>query len=208
MNNELFCYTKMPRETQKSFTEFKAVRDLPPQQRNLRKVAEHNLQEQGVCQNRSDYDKLLKREHSRLQKLSERWKWFLRFELYDHDKQLELMQKQDATFYNMSNVLIDIIEGLLKYANNLLAEVISGTKVDGEPLATGTKIRYTKEITDILKNSHDLLCKACGRPSEYTKLAVDANLGGTLEVKETKTEEELLEEYEDYFKQVESSPES
>ena len=197
--NELLCYTKMPRETEKSFMEYVKVRNLQPNKRNLVEVAKNNLREKGITQSHPNYSKELKKEHNRLKKLSEKWKWQLRFELYDNHKQLQLIEKQDATFNYMSNVLLDLIEGLLKYSSNLLGELIEGKKTDGEPLAVGTKIKYTHEITFTLDKAYDLLCRICGRPSTYSKLDIGGTVG--LNMNNDKSKEELDQEYEDRFKQ-------
>ena len=119
--NKLSCYEKLSGETLKSFNEFTEIRDLPPHERNLRKVAEKNLSKKDIGQSRSNYPNELKKEHKRLQKLSERWRWQERFQLYDLDKQIDLMKKRDDLFYNLNGTLLDVVEGLIKYANNLLA---------------------------------------------------------------------------------------
>ena len=177
-NKKLSCYNKLPNETNKSFNEFCKIRNLPPHQRTYRKVAENNLKEKGIIKNHKNYANEFKKELNRLLKLSEKWMWQERFHLYDLDQQIELMQKRDDTFYNMNKALLDIVEGLIKYANNLLAELINGNAVkkNGEEFSLGTKIKMLNEITSIIKNANDLLCQLCGRPSEYAKLDINADV--------------------------------
>ena len=202
-NKELSCYNKLPNETNKSFNEFTEIRDLPPHERNLRKVAEKNLSKKGIGQSRSNYPNELKREHKRLQKLSEKWLWQERFHLYDLDQQIELMQKRDDVFYNMNKALLDIVEGLIKYANNLLAELINGNAVkkNGDDFSLGTKIKMLNEITSIIKNANDLLCQLCGRPSEYAKLDINADVDAKV-TDDGLTEEEREQKYEAEFKRL------
>ena len=204
-NEKLSCYTKMPHESNTSFNEFTKIRDLPPHKRNLRKVAENNLKTKNITKNHSNYANELKKEHNRLKKLSERWRWQERFKLYDLDKQMELIQKRDDIYYGMNKTLLDIVEGLIKYANNLLAELINGnaTKKNGEEFSLGTKIKMLNEITSIIKTSNELLCNLCGRPSDYTKTEIGGVIDVDATVKDDETEEEKLERYANYFKQLE-----
>ena len=201
-NKKLSCYNKLPNETNKSFNEFCKIRNLPPHQRTYRKVAENNLKEKGIIKTHKNYANEFKKELNRLLKLSEKWLWQERFHLYDLDQQIELMQKRDDTFYNMNKALLDIVEGLIKYANNLLAELINGNAVkkNGDEFSLGTKIKMLNEITSIIKNANDLLCQLCGRPSDYKKVELDGDIGVT----HKETEAEKLERAKEYFKEIET----
>lgn len=201
--NKLSCYIKLPGETLKSFNEFKEIRDLRPNERNLVNVAKKHLADKEIIESHSNYQKELKKEHNRLLKLSQKWCWFERFHLYDLDQQIELMQKRDDTFYNMNKALLDIVEGLIKYANNLLAELINGNAVkkNGDEFSLGTKIKMLNEITGIIKNANDLLCQLCGRPSEYAKLDINADVDAKVS-DDGLTEEERREQYEAEFKRL------
>lgn len=202
-NNELSCYTKMPNEPTKSYNEFVKIRDLPPHERTLRKVAENNLKTKGLTKSDKKYPNELKKEISRLTSLSARWRWQERFHLYDLDKQIDLMKKRDDLFYNLNGTLLDVVEGLIKYANNLLAELIGGAKKqNGEDFSLGTRMKMLNEITVVIERANNLLCDLCGR--SRGKFEFDIDLAGDvgLNVKNDETEEERLERYADYFKRL------
>lgn len=100
------------------------------------------------------------------------------------------------------------MEGLIKYANNLLGEVIRGaTKENGEPYSLITRIKMSKDVSSLLKEAHELLCNLCGRPSTYTSFEFDGSLDVDAKVTEHKTIEELKKENDDYFKQLEKDME-
>lgn len=204
-NNELSCYTKMPNESNKSFNEYCKIRDLPPHERTLRKVAERNIAEKGVLKSHKNYPSELKKELSRLLKLSERWRWQERFRLYDLDKQIDLMKKRDDLFYNLNGTLLDVVEGLIKYANNLLAELIGGAKKqNGEDFSLGTRMKMLNEITMVIERANNLLCDLCGRSRGKFEFDVDLTGNMDMNIKSDETEEERLERYASYFEQINS----
>lgn len=201
VKQKLSCYTKMPHETNDSFQEFIKVRDLPPHKRTLRKVAENNLKQKGMTNTDKNYQNELKKELSRLTTKSAKWLWQQRFEIYDLDKQIELTAKRDDTFYSMNKALLDIIDGLIKYANNLLAELIGGAKKqNGEDFSLGTRMKMLNEITVVIERANNLLCNLCGRPSDYKKVELDGDIGVT----HKETEAEKLERAKEYFKEIET----
>lgn len=204
-NLELSCYNKLPHETNKSFHEFCKIRDRKPHKRTYRLVAEDNLKSKGLTKNDKNYDKELKKEISRLTSLSNKWRWQERFKLYDLDKQMELMQKQDDTFYGMNKALLDIVEGLVKYANNLLAELINGNahKKNGDEFSLGTKIKMLNEITSVIRSANELLCQLCGRPSDYTKMELEGLIDVNAKVSGDLTLAEEEAKADEYFKQLE-----
>ena len=203
VEQKLSCYEPLPHEPAKSFNEFTQIRDRKPHKRTYRLVAEDNLKAKGIIKTHNNYNNELKKELNRLLKLSEKWRWQERFKLYDLDKQVELIKKRDDTFYGMNKALLDIVEGLIKYANNLLAELINGnaTKKNGEEFSLGTKIKMLNEITSVIKTANELLCNLCGRPSDYTKTELTGLLDVNANVNDKRDKEELDKEYEDKFKQ-------
>lgn len=204
-NQNLSCYEPLPHEPAKSFNEFAQIRDRKPHKRTYRLVAEDTLKSKGLTKNDKNYNREIKKEISRLTSLSNKWRWQERFKLYDLDKQIELIKKRDDTFYGMNRTLLDIVEGLIKYANNLLAELINGNAVkkNGDEFSLGTKIKMLNEITSIIKTANELLCNLCGRPSEYAKLDINADV----DIGEKETEEEKLERYANYFKKLKPATE-
>ena len=113
----------------------------------------------------------LKKEISRLTTLSSKWCWTERIKIYDADKQLELARKREDTFNGLNSILLDNVEGIIKYANNLLGEVIRGaTKENGEPYSLITRIKMLKDVNSLLKEAYELLCNLCGRPYEYQSM--------------------------------------
>ena len=157
---DMSCYEPFPREPQNSFEKFLVYRDLPSHERSTRKVAEHY----SVGKTPSEF----KRIHGSMQKLCTKWHWVDRCRLYDADRQLELAKKKDGKFDELSDVLLGNVEGLIKYANNLLKEVIQNpVKVDGDEYSLASRIQMSKDVTSLLNSSHDLLCNLCGRPSSY-----------------------------------------
>lgn len=192
-NNKLSCYEPLPRESQDSFNKFIIYRDLQQHDRSVRKVTEIlcNFGESGIFDN-----KLFKS----LQKLCTKWCWIERCKIYDADKQLKLAKKKDGKFNELNDVLLDNVEGLIKYANNLLGEVIRGaTKDNGEPYSLITRIKMSKDVSSLLKEAHELLCNLCGRPSTYTSFEFDGNLDVNAEVVETKSTIELISEVDPEF---------
>jgi hypothetical protein len=172
--DNLSCYEPFPREPPKSFEKFLMYRDLPPHERSTRKVAEHYA----VGKTPSEFKKI----HSSIQKLCTKWCWVDRCHLFDADRQLELAQKKDAKFDELSDVMLKNVDGLIKYANNLLTEVIkSPLKNDGEEYSLMSRIQMSRDVTSLLNSSHELLCNLCGRPSSYKNF--EFNGGASIEHK-------------------------
>ena len=194
----LSCYEALPKEPQSSFNKFIIYRDLKPHTRSVRRVCEI------IC----DYDKtgiFDNKLYKSLQRLCTKWHWIERVKLYDADQQLKLAKKREDNFDEMSNVLLDNVEGLIKYANNLLGQIIKNPKKDnGDEYSLMTKIKMTKDVSALLKEAHELLCNLCGRPSSYSSYEFDGLIDVTASVVDEETEEEKLERYADYFKQINS----
>lgn len=191
-NNKLSCYEPLPREPQTSFQKFIIYRDLPPHERSLTKAAEQ------IAMSKNEQN--IKKIKSSLDNLSSNWCWVERCKIYDADKQLKLAKKKDGKFNELNDVLLDNVEGLIKYANNLLGEVIRGaTKDNGEPYSLITRIKMSKDVSSLLKEAHELLCNLCGRPSTYTSFEFDGNLDVNAEVVETKSTIELISEVDKEF---------
>lgn len=158
--DNMSCYEPFPREPQNSFEKFLVYRDLPSHERSTRKVAEHFSGGKTPSE--------FKRIHASMQKLCTKWCWVERCKIYDADRQLELAEKKDGKFDELSDVLLGNVEGLIKYANNLLKEVIENpVKVDGDEYSLASRIQMSKDVTSLLNSSHELLCNLCGRPSSY-----------------------------------------
>ena len=193
IKGKLSCYEALPRETQESFNKFVVYRDLRPHERSITKVAEIL----GGAQN-------LKKTRDALNRLCTKWCWVERVKIYDADQQLKLAKKRESTFDGMSDVLLGNIEGLIKYANNLLGEVIERPyKDNGEKYSLVTRIKMTKDVSNLLKEAHELLCNLCGRPSTYSSFELEQkgelNLNQNVKIE---SEEEKLERYANYFKQI------
>ena len=193
INGKLSCYEALPRETQESFNKFVMYRDLKPHERSITKVAE-------ILESTQN----LKKTRDALNRLCTKWCWVERVKIYDADQQLKLAKKRESTFDGMSDVLLGNIEGLIKYANNLLGEVIERPyKDNGEKYSLVTRIKMTKDVSNLLKEAHELLCNLCGRPSTYSSFELEQkgelNLNQNVKIE---SEGEKLERYANYFKQI------
>ena len=196
---KLSCYEALPRETQESFNKFVLYRDLKPHERSITKVAEIISED---TQN-------LKKTRDALHRLCTKWCWVERVKIYDADQQLKLAKKREDTFDGMSDVLLGNMEGLIKYANNLLGEVIERPyKDNGEKYSLVTRIKMTKDVSNLLKEAHELLCNLCGRPSTYSSFEFDGLIDVNAEIVEDISFEEEMEKYVDFFKQIEQPTES
>ena len=157
---DMSCYEPFPREPQNSFEKFLAYRNLPPHERSTRKVAEHY----SVGKTPTEFKKM----HASMQKLCTKWNWVDRCRLYDADRQLELAKKKEGKFNELTDVMLVNVEALIKYANNLLNEVINKpTYGDVDEYSLSSRIQMSKDVTSLLNSSHELLCNLCGRPSSY-----------------------------------------
>lgn len=195
---KLSCYEALPRETQESFNKFVLYRDLKPHERSITKVAE-------ILEGTQN----LKKTRDALNRLCTKWCWVERVKIYDADQQLKLAKKREDTFDGMSDVLLGNIEGLIKYANNLLGEVIERPyKDNGEKYSLVTRIKMTKDVSNLLKEAHELLCNLCGRPSTYSSFEFDGLIDVNAEIVEDIPFEEEMEKYVDFFKQIEQPTES
>ena len=198
---KLSCYEALPREPQESFNKFVMYRDLKPHERSISKVAEKIAVSKG--------EQNTKKIKSSLDNLSVKWCWVERVRIYDADQQLKLAKKREDTFDGMSDVLLGNIEGLIKYANNLLGEVIERPyKDNGEKYSLVTRIKMTKDVSNLLKEAHELLCNLCGRPSTYSSFEFDGLIDVNAEIVEDIPFEEEMEKYVDFFKQIEQPTES
>ena len=127
--------------------------------------------------------------------MSSKWCWTERIKIYDADKQLELAKKREDTFDGLNIILLDNVEGIIKYANNLLGEVIRGAKKEnGESYSLITRIKMLKDVNSLLKEAYELLCNLCGRPYEYHSMDFNGLIDVNAEVIETKSTIELIEE--------------
>ena len=189
-NNKLSCYEPLPREPQDSYQKFTTYRDLPPHERSLTKAAAT------LTKDNQKQKKLI----NSMKQLCVKWCWVERCKIYDADKQLKLARKKDGKFNELNDILLDNVEGLIKYANNLLGEVIKNpTKDNGEPYSLITRIKMSKDVSSLLKEAHELLCNLCGRPSTYTSFEFDGSLDVNAEVVETKSTIELISEVDPEF---------
>ena len=199
MTEKLSCYEPLPRESQESFNKFLIYRDLKPHERSVRRVTE-------ILGESGNFDARLFKS---LQRLCTKWCWLERCKIYDADRQMKLVKKRETTFDELSGVLLDNVEGLIKYANNLLGEVIKNpVKENGDKYSLVTRIKMSKDVSALLKEAHELLCNLCGRPSEYSRMEFDGLIDVNATVVEDKSIEELEMEADDYFKKLESDLES
>ena len=167
MVDKLFYDKKLPRESEQSFQKFLLYRDLPSYNRSLRKVTEIIVKDSG------DYNKV----YRSLNQLCTNWHWVERCKLYDADQQLQLVRKRSGKFNEFNSILLDNTESLIKYANNLLGEVIENpVKENGEKYSLSSRIKMAKDVSGLLKESNDLACNLTGRPHEYKELNVNADV--------------------------------
>ncbi|MBQ2173533.1 MAG: hypothetical protein II453_00185 [Alphaproteobacteria bacterium] len=198
---KLSCYEPLPNERQDSFEKFIIYRNLPPHERSLTKAAEQ------IAMNKDEQS--VKKLKTSLGNLCTKWCWVERVKIYDADQQLKIIKKRSTTFDQLSNILLDNVEGLIKYANNLLGEVIKNpVKDNGEPYSLITRIKMSKDVSALLKEAHELLCNLCGRPSTYTSMAVDGLIGINADVTtEHKGFENLIEAFDAGKKQWDKNKE-
>lgn len=165
----LSCYERMPSETPNSFAKFIIYRDMSPTERSFGKVASR-LAEEG--------DKRpVKAIESSLGNLASDYHWVDRASMFDADNQMKLLRVRDAKFYELNEVLLDNVTGIIKYANNLLRDIV----IDESSETLQDRIRMSKDVTSLLKDAHVLLCNICGRPSNYNK--VDGSVAISADVK-------------------------
>lgn len=199
-DKKLSCYEPLPREPQKSFQTFLKHRNSKPHERTLKNTAIKILKENGLTETDKTWEDELKKEISRLTTLSSKWCWTERIKIYDADKQLELARKREDTFDGLNSILLDNVEGIIKYANNLLGEVIRGAKKEnGEPYSLITRIKMLKDVNSLLKEAYELLCNLCGRPYEYQSMDFNGLIDVNAEVVETKSTIELISEVDKEF---------
>lgn len=167
MVKKLTYDSKLPRETDASFQKFLLYRNLPPHQRSIKKVAEQIVE--------SDND--LKKTIRSLNQLCTNWSWVERCKLYDADRQLELVRKRTDKFDEFNEIMLDNTDGLIRYANNLLGEVIRNpVKENGERYSLASRIKMANEVSKLLKEANELACNITGRPYEYKELNVNADV--------------------------------
>lgn len=158
---------KLPRESEASFQKFLLYRDLPPHERSLKAVQE-------IIQNNNSEKKI---SINSLNQLAYKWSWVERCKLYDADRQLELARKRADKFDEFNEIMLDNTDGLIRYANNLLGEVIRNpVKENGERYSLMSRIRMANDVSKLLKESNELACNITGRPHEYKELNVNADV--------------------------------
>lgn len=165
----LTCYEPLDGESDNSFSKFVIYRDMDPHERNVGSVASR-LSELGD-------GRAVKAIESSLRNLASRYHWADRASLFDAEKQMQLIKYRDSKFYELNEVLLNNVTGLIKYANNLLRDIVASEDSAG----LDERIRMSKDVTSLLKDAHVLLCNICGRPSNYNK--VDGNLAINADVK-------------------------
>lgn len=193
--DDLSCYEPFPREPTGSFEKFLFYRDLPAHERSTRKVAEHYA----LGKTSSEF----KRIHKSIQTLCTKWCWVDRCRLYDADRHLELAKKKEGKFDELSGVMLTNIEALIKYANNLLNEVIKNPVYgNGEEYSLSSRIQMSKDVTSLLNSSHELLCNLCGRPSSYKNFEFSGEADLKADVRVTKSIDEVKKENKEYLKEI------
>lgn len=159
---------KLPRESEASFQKFLLYRDLPPHERSLKAVRD-------IIQGNNSEKKI---SINSLNQLAYKWSWVERCRLYDADRQLELARKRADKFDEFNEIMLDNVDGLIRYANNLLGEVIrSPVKENGERYSLMSRISMANDVSKLLKESNELACNITGRPHEYRELNVNADVG-------------------------------
>lgn len=162
---------KLPHESEASFQKFLLYRDLPPHERSLSLVAEKI----------TDDNRNLNKTLNSLKQLSYKWSWVERCRLYDADQQLQLARKRADKFDEFNEIMLDNTDGLIRYANNLLGEVIKNpVKENGERYSLMSRIRMANDVSKLLKESNELACNITGRPHEYKELNVNADVEADL----------------------------
>lgn len=158
---------KLPRESEVSFQKFLLYRDLSPHERSVRKVAEQ------IAENPQEIEK----KYIALKKLCTHWQWVERCKLYDADQQLKLVRKRADKFDEFNGMMLDNVDGLIRYANDLLGEVIRNpVKDNGENYSLASRIKMANDVSKLLKESNELACNLTGRPSVYKELNVNADV--------------------------------
>ena len=167
MVDKLFYDKKLPRESEQSFQKFLVYRNLPPYKRTLKVAAE------SIVEDSKDVEKTIRS----LNQLCTNWHWVERCKLYDADQQLKLVRKRADKFDEFNEIMLDNADGLIKYANNLLGEVIRNpVKENGERYSLASRIKMANDVSKLLKESNELACNLTGRPHEYKELNVNADV--------------------------------
>ena len=167
MVDKLLYDKKLPRESEGSFQKFLLYRNLPPYERNLTKVKK-------IIQN-NDSEKSI--SFNSLNQLAYKWSWVARCKLYDADQQLKLARKRADKFNEFNGIMLDNVDGLIRYANNLLGEVIRNpVKENGEQYSLASRIKMANDVAKLLKESNELACNITGRPHEYKELNVNTDV--------------------------------
>lgn len=167
MVDKLFYDKKLPRESEVSFQKFLLYRNLSPHERSIRKVAEQ------IAENPKEIEK----KYVSLKRLCTNWHWIERCKLYDADQQLKLVRKRADKFDEFNGIMLNNVDGLIRYANNLLGEVINNpVKENGERYSLASRIQMSKDVSKLLKEANELACNLTGRPHEYKELNVNADV--------------------------------
>lgn len=167
MQDNLTYNNNLPRESEASFQKFLLYRNLPPHKRSLSKVTEIIVKDNG------DYNKV----YRSLNQLCTNWHWVERCKLYDADQQLQLVRKRADKFDEFNGMMLNNVDGMIRYANNLLGEVIQNpVKENGEEYSLASRIKMANDVTKLLKESNELACNLTGRPHEYKELNVNADI--------------------------------
>lgn len=158
---------KLPRESEGSFQKFLLYRNLPPHERSLKAV-------KNIIQNNNSETKV---NINSLNQLAYRWSWAERCKLYDADQQLNLARKRADKFDELNEIMLDNTDELIRYANNLLGEVVRNpVKENGERYSLMNRIRMSNDVARLLKEANELVCNITGRPHEYKELNVNADV--------------------------------
>ena len=152
---EKTSWEKLKGESAKAYHRFQTFLQIAPEERTLEKTREI-LNSHKNSQNSRKNGKV---SLAQLQQMSAKWSWMERASLYDHQKILEEIEKNDENFNKNNEKFKKIFETSLKFADDLLKNLMENPNGN----ALSTRINMFNTLMNVLDTLHRNYRLACGR---------------------------------------------
>ena len=155
------AWEKQKGESAKAYNRFLAFMELPPETRSLEETFEL-IKSQEKSTNSTKTKEITLQS---IQKMSSKWSWFERAELYDKHLLLKEMEENEVDFNKTNKKFIEVFKRELDFASTLLDSLVANEAGN----ALSTRINMFNTLMNVLDGLYRNYRLACGRSTRITE---------------------------------------
>ena len=193
----------MKGESSKSFEKFTIYRDLSPDIRSIKKVAEIILDKDGIGKDREEYNLKFKRMEKSLEGLSLRWFWVERTLINDSERLIQEQKEHEREFKEVNRDLIDSFKMVINFSKKRLIDLNEEVvcKANGEKYSPLSLVKMAQDITTTLKTANEQIRLCFGLSTTNDNININANVNSEVELTGELSVEDRRERNEDYIRE-------